>query len=161
MLQVHKVLHLQAPPEPPGLRSEQQRPNSSSPPPASPSGDLFPFAKAGLVNSRELGASADNFTWFKTRKAATTAARTAQPQQLQQPRGMVPVHATGAQLQQPSNGQAEGTTSYVPCVVGTQVTALWPGEPYKTHWLMTPDGHLADFETTPEHELLDRCGWVE
>eukprot|EP00878_Enallax_costatus_P009745 GHUV01010177.1.p1 GENE.GHUV01010177.1~~GHUV01010177.1.p1 ORF type:complete len:367 (+),score=112.45 GHUV01010177.1:729-1829(+) len=159
LTEVHKVLHLQTPPEPPNLRNEQQRPSSSSPPPAAPSTGLFPFAKAGLVSSKQLAASADNFTWFNTHKAAAPAAHNKQPQQqLQQPSGMIPVHATCARPQQPNSSavQANVAAGYVPCVVGTQVTALWSGEPYTTHWLMTTDGHIADFETTPEHQMLDR-----
>lgn len=71
---------------------------------------------------------------------------------------MIPVHATGAQIQQRGNGlaPAERNSSYVPYVTGTQVAGLWSGEPYGVQWLMTDDGHITGFGTTPEHTLLDR-----
>jgi hypothetical protein len=37
-----------------------------------------------------------------------------------------------------------------------QVAALWPGDPYKAHWLMTADGHIAGMDTTPERLILER-----
>jgi hypothetical protein len=37
-----------------------------------------------------------------------------------------------------------------------QVAALWPGDPYKAHWLMTADGHIAGLDTTPERLILER-----
>lgn len=39
-----------------------------------------------------------------------------------------------------------------------QVAALWPGDPYRAHWLLTADGHIAGLDTTPERLVLERCG---
>jgi hypothetical protein len=39
-----------------------------------------------------------------------------------------------------------------------QVAALWPGDPYRAHWLMTAGGHIAGLDTTPERVILERWG---
>ncbi|KAF6253811.1 hypothetical protein COO60DRAFT_386496 [Scenedesmus sp. NREL 46B-D3] len=153
LAEVHRTLHLQVPPRPPSLDKQQQAQQrrqsldsaGKGSQPLSPTAggaasadqqqvpdDLFPAAKAGTVSSRQIPEGSDGFAWARTRRGPRTS------------------HAGQQQQQQ------QASPAFVPHLAGTQVAALWPGDPYRAHWLMTADGHIAGLDTTPERLILER-----
>lgn len=100
------MLHLPAPPQPPGQQPQQQQGDAEG------AADPFPAAKAGLVSQKEVAEGSDGFIWLdEKQQEKLLQQRRSQQQQLQQ---------QGAQKQ--SVVQPAQAKQKLPCFAGGQVS---------------------------------------
>lgn len=123
-VQVQRLLHLPAPPKPPGLQQQQQHPDKQQSQQDSQS-DAFPAAKAGLVSQKQVAEGSDGFIWLDDKQQEKMLLQQQQRRQQQQQQ-----HQQHPQGQPQLSIQAAAGKQTLPCFAGGQVSKgtskCWP-----------------------------------